>query len=126
MCSVFFTVVLVMLCTKSKQFKMLRRLYYNAGKNTFVFKCNSQLHRQPSIALLLVIKHVPGMFSMKDTIFSISRFNPKSNLWSPVQTMQNNTLTLSRVSHFERSSINNFHSKLCFLYSVQIVQFFFF
>lgn len=57
MCTVLFsTVVLVMLCTKSTQFKMLRRIYHNAGKNTFVFKCNSQLHSQPGIALLLVIK----------------------------------------------------------------------
>lgn len=52
----FTTVVLVMLCTKSTQFKILRRIYHNAGKNTFVFKCNSQLRSQPSIALLLVIK----------------------------------------------------------------------
>lgn len=47
-------------------------------KNTFVFKCNSQLHRQPSIALLS--KHVIGMFSVKDTVFSISGFNLNSEI----------------------------------------------
>lgn len=50
------TAVLVMLCTKSTQVKMLRRIYHNAGKIHLFCKCNSQLHRQPSIALLLVIK----------------------------------------------------------------------
>lgn len=130
MCSVFCpTVVLVMLCTKSTIQKCLEESITTQEKkqNYIVFKCNSQLHRQPSIALLLLIKNMfQACCRQKDTLFSISCFNP--NLISRLMYKQckNNTSILSRVSFFcccWRSSINNFHSKLCFLYSVQIVQF---
>lgn len=49
---------------KPTQFKMLRR---NLTQNKIHFKCNSQLHSQPGLALLLVSKHVSGMFTLKDT-----------------------------------------------------------
>lgn len=89
-------------------------------------KCNSQLHRQPSVALLLVIKHVnvPGMLSMSYTVFSVSHSKPKSNLWNGVQMMQNPHDIIVQSLSTQRSSINNSHSKLPFLYSVQIVQYF--
>lgn len=49
---------------KPTQFKMLRR---NLTQNNIHIKCNSQLHSQPVLALLLVSKHVSGMFTLKDT-----------------------------------------------------------
>lgn len=87
-CAVFSTVVLVMLCTKSTQFKMLRRIYDTARKNTFVFKCNSQLHSQPSIALLLVIKTCSRHVLSERHCIQHKLFQTPTQK-SPVQTMQN-------------------------------------
>lgn len=92
----------------------------------FFCKCNSQLYRQPSVALLLVIKHVyvPGMLSMQYTVFSVSHSNnPNLNLWNRVQIMQTPHDNIVQSLSTQRSSINNSHSKLPFLYSVQIVQY---
>lgn len=48
-----------------------------------MFKCNSQLHSQPSVALLS--KHGPGMFERRRNA-AVSRFN--RHLEISVQTMQ--------------------------------------
>ena len=71
--SVHSTAVLVMLCMKSTQFKMLWRMYYTAGK--IFFLRNSQLLSQPRYSYL-ISKDVPGMLSVKETIFSAKHFNP--------------------------------------------------
>lgn len=81
MCTVLFpTVVLVMLCTKSTQVKMLRRIDHNAGKIHLLLNVTVNfIDSQVSLCYWLS-KHVPGMFSVKDTVFSISCFNPSSEI----------------------------------------------
>lgn len=102
MCTVFPTVVLVMLCMKiytikNKKKKLRNLITLQEKKNTFVFvflKRNSQLHSQPSIALLLVIKtcsrHVVSERRLTEYLFfpCLVFLNPNSEISSPVQTMQ--------------------------------------
>lgn len=74
--TVFSTVVLVMPCMKLTHFKMLRRLSH-CRKKKYILFLNVTVNFVASQEWFCYwFKHVPGIFSVKDTIFSISYQNP--------------------------------------------------
>lgn len=88
------------------------------------FKCNSQLHRQPSVSLLLVVKHVLGMLSMWYTAVRVS--HSKNPILKPMESRTNDAKphwNTVQSLFTQKSSTNNSYSESPLWYSVQIVQY---